>query len=88
MNRMQIVELLNSMGALLIPLKDKMPIPKGWQQLTESHPEALKPSSDKNIGVVLGRASNGLVDIDIDNMEALARISHAGGQLDVGFGAI
>lgn len=72
MNRTKIIELLNSLGAVLIPLNDKMPIPKGWQQLTESDPEALNPSSDKNIGVVLGLASNGLVDIDIDDMDALA----------------
>ena len=71
MNRMQIIELLSSSGAVLIPLNEKMPIPKGWQQLAESDPEALNPSSDKNIGVVLGRASKGLVDIDIDDMEAL-----------------
>ena len=72
MNRTQIIDLLNSLAAVLIPLNDKMPIPKGWQQLTESHPEALNPNSDKNMGVVLGRASNGLVDIDIDDMDALA----------------
>jgi hypothetical protein len=72
MNRTKIIELLNSQGAVLIPLNDKMPIPKGWQQLTETHPEALNPNSDKNIGVVLGLTSNGLVDIDIDDMEALA----------------
>ena len=45
MNRAQIIELLNSLGAVLIPLNDKMPIPKGWQQLTESDPEALDPGS-------------------------------------------
>ena len=72
MNRTKIIELLNSLGAVLIPLNDKMPIPKGWQQLTESDPEALNPSSDKNIGVVLGLASSGLVDIDIDDIRALA----------------
>ena len=72
MNRTEIIELLNLLGAVLIPLNEKMPIPKGWQQLTESDPEALNPSSDKNIGVVLGLASKGFVDIDIDDMEALA----------------
>ena len=66
MNRMEIIKLLHSLGAVLIPLKDKMPVPK------ESDPEALDPASAKNVGVVLGRASNGLVDIDIDGTEALA----------------
>jgi hypothetical protein len=45
MNRMQIIELLNSLGAVLIPLNEKMPVPKGWQQLTESDPEAFNASS-------------------------------------------
>jgi hypothetical protein len=71
MSRMEIIKFLNSLDAVLIPLNEKMPIPKGWQQLTESDPEALNPNSDKNIGVVLGRTSKGFVDIDIDDMEAL-----------------
>jgi hypothetical protein len=72
MSRMEIIELLNSQGAVLIPLNEKMPIPKAWQQLTESDPEALDQNSDKNVGVILGNASSGLVDIDIDDMEALS----------------
>src|SRR5579872_508200 len=72
MYRTQIIEVLNSCGAVLIPLNGKKAIPRAWEQLTESHPEALKPNSDKNIGVVLGDASKGLVDIDIDDIEALA----------------
>ena len=43
MNRMEIIELLSSSGAVLIPLNEKMPVPKAWQHLTESDPEALDP---------------------------------------------
>jgi hypothetical protein len=72
MERSEIIELLTSHGFVLIPLDGKRAIPKAWQHLTESDPEALDPGSAKNVGTVLGNASGGLVDIDIDDKGALA----------------
>ncbi len=56
-----------------IPTGKKAPQIKGWPQLrlTASElEESLGPND--GIGAILGEASNGLVDIDIDALEALA----------------
>ena len=71
MNRQDVIHILTSLNAVLIPLKGKVPCPSEWQKLCQSHPDALDPNANCNIGVVLGDASGGLVDIDIDRMEAL-----------------
>jgi hypothetical protein len=57
---------------LPIPARTKAPAIKGWKtlRLTEAElPEAFPPGS--NIGLVLGDASGGLVDVDLDCPEAL-----------------
>jgi hypothetical protein len=71
MNRPDVIKILTSLNAVLIPLKGKVPSPSEWQNLRQSHPDALEPNGSCNIGVVLGDASDGLVDIDIDRLEAL-----------------
>jgi hypothetical protein len=56
-----------------IPHGQKAPVLKNWPQLrltVSELEEALGPSD--GIGVILGNASNGLVDIDVDAQEALA----------------
>jgi hypothetical protein len=71
MTRQDVIQILTSLNAVLIPLKGKAPSPSEWQKLRQSHPDALDPNGSCNIGVVLGDASNGLVDVDIDSMSAL-----------------
>jgi putative DNA primase/helicase len=71
MNRQDVIKILTSLNAVLIPLKGKVPSPSEWQKLRQSHPDALDPNANCNIGVVLGDPSAGIVDVDIDRMEAL-----------------
>ena len=71
MNRQDVIKILTSLNAVLIPLKGKAPSPSEWQKLRQSHPDALDPNANCNIGVVLGDPSAGIVDVDIDRMEAL-----------------
>jgi hypothetical protein len=70
-SRKEVAEVLISLGAVLIPLKGKVPKLNGWQNLRQSHPEALDIDANCNIGVVLGDTSNGLVDVDVDCKGAL-----------------
>ncbi len=56
-----------------IPFKRKGPVIKGWPQLTISASEVdqyFPTGKEQNIGVILGDASGGLVDIDLDCPEA------------------
>jgi putative DNA primase/helicase len=56
---------------VLIALDGKRPIESGWQKRTVS----LQPAdfdANTNVGVVLGDASGGVVDVDIDSPEAEA----------------
>jgi hypothetical protein len=71
MNRQEVIQSLTSLYAVLIPLKGKVPSPFEWQKLRQSRPDALDPNGSCNIGVVLGDASNGLVDVDIARMSTL-----------------
>jgi putative DNA primase/helicase len=54
-----------------LPHKSKRPGRAGWpnEQLTEQDVRS-RFQSPKNIGILLGDASNGLIDIDIDSVEA------------------
>lgn len=70
-NRKDVIDFLTSHGAVMIPLSGKKPLTEGWQNTKESHPDALDPETDDNIGVVLGDASKGMVDVDIDRPSAL-----------------
>ena len=56
-----------------VPFRAKGPKLKGWQHLRIDTPEqvALYFRDPTNIGVILGAASGGLVDIDIDCLEAI-----------------
>ena len=72
MTRSETIKLLLSHNLVLIPLDNKKPIHAGWQQLTVSDDRALDPHSNTNIGVVLGNASGGVVDVDLDDTGALA----------------
>ena len=70
-NRSDVIEVLCRHNAVLIPLDGKEPFHSDWQKTRESHPDAIDPNSACNIGVVLGDASGGLVDVDIDRASAL-----------------
>ena len=70
-NRGDVIEVLCCHNAVLIPLDGKEPFHSDWQKTRESHPDALNPTGNCNIGVVLGDASGGLVDVDIDRASAL-----------------
>jgi hypothetical protein len=55
-----------------VPYREKAPRLKNWQKLRLKKSElASRFSEQSNIGVLLGEASGGLVDIDIDCHEAL-----------------
>jgi putative DNA primase/helicase len=61
-------------GYCPIPVKprSKMPCDAGWQKLRlteEQLPDHFLPST--NVGVVLGEPSSGVVDVDLDNANAL-----------------
>ena len=86
MNRQDVIKILTSLNAVLIPLNGKRPLGSDWQKLRQSHPHALDPNGSCNIGVVLGDASNGLVDVDIDRVEALPLADFFLPQTDMIFG--
>jgi putative DNA primase/helicase len=86
MNKQDVIKILTSLNAVLIPLKGKVPSPSEWQKLRQSHPDALDPNGSCNIGVVLGDASDGLVDIDIDSVEALPLADFFLPQTEMAFG--
>jgi putative DNA primase/helicase len=56
-----------------VPFREKGPRLKGWQHLWIDSPELVARHfpDQTNIGVILGAASGGLVDVDIDCVEAL-----------------
>ena len=63
-------------GLVVIPIKcrDKIPLIRQWQTLTLKDVDVERNfpvGTDHNIGVVLGAASGGLVDIDLDCVEAV-----------------
>ena len=57
-----------------VPLKQKGPTVKGWQNLRLTAADAGRFFNGKaqNVGVILGQASGGLVDADLDCPEAIA----------------
>ena len=62
-------------GLAPIPIhyKSKQPVNKGWTELRISKDDIGTYFNDQpiNIGILTGPASNGLVDIDIDDTDAL-----------------
>lgn len=67
------LKLYESLGFTLLSLqpRSKRPIDKGWQQRTPSKNNLDDFANNRNVGVVLGKASGGLVDIDIDHQLAI-----------------
>src|SRR5204863_473461 len=66
-------------GFCPIPVKpkDKAPIHTGWPSLRIPFEELpLNFFGDRNIGIVLGDASDGLVDVDLDSEEAVILAAH------------
>src|SRR5262245_20941099 len=60
-----------------VPFRQKGPLLHGWQKL-RLRPENLRNhfnGQPQNIGVLLGDASRGLVDVDLDCREAMALAS-------------
>lgn len=68
-----LINVLQRVGARMIPVapNSKNPIRKNWSENAENA-EWFKANPDHNIGVVLGEASGGLVDIDLDDTIAKA----------------
>src|SRR5205085_6175872 len=64
-----------SRGFTPIPVKfrSKIPTRTNWPQIRPTHDElhALFGNQQTNVGIVLGTASGGLVDIDIDDQDGL-----------------
>jgi hypothetical protein len=55
-----------------IPAREKAPRIRGWPSLRISELDApLYFTGERNIGIILGSASNGLTDIDLDCVEAI-----------------
>ena len=61
-----------------IPVGSKAPKRKGWQNLRISADEVPRywNGAPMNVGILLGQASGGLVDIDLDTPEAMS-LAHA-----------
>ena len=60
-----------------IPTREKGPVIKGWQILKLTADDLPKYfATNGNIGLVLGEVSGGLVDVDLDAMDAI-RAAHA-----------
>src|SRR6516225_881443 len=61
-------------AAVPVPFRQKGPRLKGWQHLRIDSAELVTRyfPDQTNIGVILGSASGGLVDVDLDCVEALA----------------
>ena len=87
MNRQDVIKILTSLNAVLIPLNGKAPpcvrIGKNYGNLTPTRwtrtPHATSASC-------LGDASDGIVDVDIDRMEALPLADFFLPQTDMVFG--
>lgn len=64
---------LAASGVTVIPLRGKIPQVEGWQQLSNITESQImdwdKAGLWKNIGMVCGKASNGIVVIDFDGMQ-------------------
>lgn len=64
--------LTRSWSVVPIPLGKKAPVVKSWQKLRLKDEQLDEYFGfDCNIGVLLGEASNGLIDIDLDTPEAI-----------------
>jgi hypothetical protein len=72
----QISNLLGPCVLLPIPKGTKGPVIKGWQKLTRADmtPQFLSGFNGANIGVLLGKLSDGLCTIDADSDDRLAQI--------------
>jgi hypothetical protein len=71
-----------------IPHKSKGPVIVRWQDLRISHETALRyfNSATQNIGVILGPASGGLTDVDLDCPEVIGLASYFLPRTDAIFG--
>lgn len=56
----------NKLCIIPLPTRSKAPTLEGWQKRTVDDNDVSKFSDEANVGVVLGDASSGLVDIDLD----------------------
>jgi putative DNA primase/helicase len=66
---------------------DKLPINKGWPSLRIPFEQLGQYFfGDRNVGVVLGDPSNGLVDVDLDSDEAIRLAPHLLPHTDCKFG--
>ena len=65
-------------AAIPVQSQSKRPITSGWQnlKLNEDNFKEYFTSPYMNVGVVLGDASNGLIDVDLDDPVALLYADH------------
>jgi putative DNA primase/helicase len=68
----------NGFSPIPVPFKTKKPITKGWNKLAVSanNFETYFDGTSTNIGILTGKPSGGLVDVDIDNFDALKFASY------------
>jgi hypothetical protein len=61
------------LAPLPVPLGKKRPVVKGWEKMRVT-PENVDDhfTDDQNIGILNGKPSDGLVDVDCDTPEAVA----------------
>jgi Bifunctional DNA primase/polymerase, N-terminal len=63
------ISFFNENGLCVIPVhpRSKQPKPRDWQKRRFDNNEPAEFSGEANYGVVLGDASSGIVDIDLDS---------------------
>jgi putative DNA primase/helicase len=70
----------HNQGWAVTPIKDrsKRPFLTGWQTKKLTRPEVLEQFSGppRNVGIVLGELSDGIVDLDLDRREAVSLAPH------------
>ena len=66
MNRFEYL-VSNGLAIIRVKPKSKEPFDKRWQQRTSADNDLAEFAPDDNVGIVLGDASGGIVDIDLDS---------------------
>jgi Bifunctional DNA primase/polymerase, N-terminal len=61
-----------------VPFKEKGPTDRGWHKrvITEENVHRYFDTRPQNVGVQMGRKSNGLADVDLDCEEAVSLAPH------------
>ena len=75
MTRHDIFSLYSAVGCRIIALRGKKPLEPNWPEAQASVSESDFRTTD-NVGLLTGSPSGGIVDVDIDNLDALTLAPH------------